>query len=522
MAERRSTDERRDNDERRHLRGRRRHAIQRTAVIEVSGAVLRVVLLDRPGDDSPDTVRAVSHIWRQEAVSLSSEKGLEEFSAALRDVTEQHQLRQCNVQFVLGGEYCVTKAVRGSNEQVASELLEIEQRSRLYLMLGPGEKVTVTKSQPLDARHEYAVAAVCNRKTLDTIYAAATKAGLQIESIEPALVATSRAIGRLEDVPAEPCLLVHLDQSAVEVGICHEGRLLLDYRPGGRTDPKELVELVCTHLSRLQRHVGRQLREAPPTLKRVYLCGEESAVEQAFPAFSACQQFEVERISPAKIQATWELASGVENTTTVPALGALLSSYLPQHERDAPNFMEHVLASTREPLKPILLRSAIPIAAVLLVALSTFFVNYRKQGGIDVLQEQVNSLAGAQTRARELRLKQAATQTKLTQVKILASKVHALPAGDVIARIGHCMPSDVWLSRMSFSEMKTIRLAGVSYLEAGVFDFVTWLEQAPGFEEVALRSTQPGKAENGPAINFDVELKLADFNGSIEEVARNE
>jgi hypothetical protein len=522
MSDRRSKLERRENKERRRARDRKRNANKRYAVIELSGATLHVVFLDRTPDDAADRVRALSHTWRHEATTLNNEKGLEELTAALRELSEAHNLQTAHLQFVLGGEYCVTKAVQGSNDHVANELQQLENRSRLYLMLGPGKKVTVSETQPLDARHDYAVAAVCNKKTLETIHNAAVRAGMQIDSIEPALISTSRVIGRLEDVPAEPCLLVHLGDSSVELGICHEGRLLLDYRPGGRTNPEELVELVCTHLNRLQRHVGRQLREAPPALNRVYLCGNESLVEKAHRAFSTRRQFEVEKIVPEAIQATWELVDGAEDSGTVAALGALLSTYLPKSERTAPNFMEHILASTREPLRPILLRSAMPLAAVLLVALSIFFVNYREQTKIDAIQEQLTVLATAQSRARELRLKLDASRTKLEQLTVLADNVQESPAERIVTRIGHCMPSDVWLTNMSIDRMETVQLAGTSYLEAGVFDFVNWLEQAPGFDEVALRSTQPGQSASGPIINFNIELSFNEFDEPVKKVARHE
>ncbi len=522
MSDRRSNQPRRNIAPRRHPRERRRHAKDRYAVIEIAGAELRAVMLVRKPDGAPDQVKSAIMQWRKEALSLNSEAGCAELAEALKEISEQHDLQGAQIQFVLGGEFCVTKAVLGSTEEVRNELQQLEQRSRLYLMLGPGEKVTVSNSRPIDARHQYAVAAVCNQKTLDTIHRAATQAGMQIESIEPALVATSRAIGRLVDAPKEPCLLIHIDQKTVELGVCHDGRLLLDYRPGGRTDPTELVEVVRTHLGRLQRHVGRQLHQPPPKLRRVYLCGEENAVERAFPVFSACEQFEVERIAPSKIQATWEFEKGTQVSATAPALGALLSTYVPSSERDAPNFMTHILASTRTPLQPILIRSAMPLVAVILIAFSVLFANFRQQSSINALQEQVDSLASMQAQARELRLKITSAEAKLVQIRALAESMQAVPAGNIVARIGHCMPSDVWLNKLVVENMRSIQIIGTSYLEAGVFDFVRWLEHSPGFEDVALRGTQPGRAPSGPAINFEVELNLADFNGPVEEVARNE
>ena len=491
-------------------------------VIEIAGADLRAVTLVGSEDNSADQVRIMTLRWRNEASTLNSDTGLSELTAALTELTEKHDLLNTKLQFVLGGEFCVTKAVRGTTEEVRSELQQLEQRSRLYLMLGPGEKVTVSRTQDIDARHQSAVAAVCNQQTLDTIHEAATRAGMQIDSIEPALVATSRAIGRLADVPDEPCLLIHLDESAVELGICHGGSLLLDYRPGGRTNPEDLVELVRTHLNRLQRHVGRQLRIPPPQLKRIYLCGEEASVERAFPVFSVCQQFDVVRIDPTNIQATWEFAEPVTNSEAVPALGALLSTYLPNSERDVPNFMEHILASTREPLKPILIRSLIPMAAVLLVVVTIFAFNFSKQQAVNEVQQQLDSLATVQARDRELRLQRGAAESKLRELTALAASVHSLPAGEIVARLGHCMPSDVWLNRLEIIGMKAIQLNGTSFHADGYSAFIKWLENAPGFEEVALRSTRPGQSASGPAIDFTVELNLGDWNGHVEEVARNE
>jgi len=549
MSERRNIQEQRRGQRPRRSKERRRHGNERFAVVEVASTDLRIVTLERTPEEQPDCVRSASLQWRIEAPSLNSGAGLAELTKALKEISERLDLSGTKVQFVLGGEFCVTRAMRGSSEEVRSELQQLEQRSRLYLMLGTGEKITVSNLRQIDARHQSAVAAVCNKKTLDTIQQAALDAGLQIESIEPALVSTSRLVGRLKDAPSEPCLLIHIEKGTAEVGVCHEGRLLLDYRPGGHTDSKDLVEIVQTHLNRLQRHVARQLQGPPPTLRRLYLCGEKSAVDSAMPLFSACEQFEVERIAPENIQATWEFEGNATDSAMVPALGSLLSTYLPSSERDAPDFMEHILASTRTPLRPILVRSALPLVAILLIALTLLFENHHQQSALDGLQRQVDALALAQGRARELRLKFSSLDSKLAQFKVLATGMQALPTASTVTRLGHCMPSDVWLSRLTIEDMQSVRLSGASYLEAGVFDFVRWLELAPAFEDVALRGTKAGQSASGPVINFDVELNLSDLlhdskspesvsfpsrrrppsrfqerliNASVEEVAHNE
>lgn len=519
MADRRLVESRRHGSERRkHQRGN----TNLVTVVEISGSDLRVALLRRLPEGKLDRVEAVTVTWRKEATLLNSEIGLQELTASLRALVEESGLYGSYFHFVLGGELCVTKAIRGTSDEVRAELRRIEERSRLYLSLGPGEKVMVTNSQPIDARHEYAVASVCSRRTLNTVHEAATRAGIQVESIEPALVSVGRVVGHLKDAPTEPCLLLYVDDNSVEVGVCYGGQLLLDYRPGGLTNPSDVGRVVHTHLSRLQRHSGRQLNGQTPSLKRVYLCGGNEAVSRAISSFDAYRDFEVSEILPESIHASWMMCDSTNNSAIVPALGTLLSIYSASDEQDAPNFMQHIIASTLEPIRPVIVRSLIPIAAVLLLGIAGWLLNVRLQGEVDRIQQSVDLLQPAQARSLELRLSLNATEEKIAELNRLVQSFQPVPEMDFIARIGHCMPNDVWLTRLVAEDMEHIKISGSSFLEAGVFDFVRWLGQAPGFQDVALRSTRPSQNGSGPAIDFNVELNLGDKNDSVREVARHE
>jgi Tfp pilus assembly protein PilN len=167
-------------------------------------------------------------------------------------------------------------------------------------------------------------------------------------------------------------------------------------------------------------------------------------------------------------------------------------------------------------------RSLLPVAAVLLVALGIQLLNLHQQATINGLQSQVDELAVAQAKARELQLRRGASEAKLAQLEKLADQLVPRPTADVLRRIAHCMPSDVWLSSLTIGEDETLALRGSSFLEAGVFDFVRWLELAPGFDNVALRGTKSGQSQAGPTVDFDVQLKLGDMNPAPEEVARHE
>lgn len=340
--------------------------------------------------------------------------------------------------------------------------------------------------------------------------------------IEPALSALTRAVTRLPDVPADPYLLINFTESATEIAIVHEGRLLLDYRPGGAAKPEDLPALLDSHLNRLNRHVARYLRTSVPGIKHAFLCGEETAMQTASKALGSRSPLEIRLVRPADVQATWELTKDAAQVATAPVLGGLLASYLSSDDVDAPNLMQHILEGRQEPLRPRLIRSGIPLAATVLMAIALAWLNSTKRQDLAGMQSELDGLATASARATELRLQLTGAQAKLHQLETLAGKLPAGLSAAAIRQLGACMPSDVWLSQLSITDRKQALVQGSSYLEAGVYDFVRWLELAPGFAEVALRRTSTASSASGPATSFELELSLSDFNDQAERVARHE
>lgn len=526
MSDRRESTDRRETADRRRPK-RRQTGDDQVLIVELNGSELLATLMRQQPEESTDVVTSFNLTWRSEAAVLNSELGQAELTAALRTIAKHFKLVTTAVHFVLSGEYCVTRAIRGTSEVVRTELQRISQRSRLYLSLGPGEKVVVSNTRTLDARHQHALVAVCNEKTLQTLKLAAEGTGLQIVSIEPALSVANRAVSRLPDLPETPYLLIHLDGSAPDIGVCQEGQLLLDYRPGGRTSPAELPALLQEHRNRLQRHTGRQLQQAPPELTTVYLCGQDHAVSEAFGVFMSQGDFQAVKADPQQVQASWSLLEGDSGQVSVPSLGALLANhYLADVDRDAPNLMQHIIASTQEPVRPILIRSAIPLAAMLVLALGMFVLNFHEQGKLSQLEAEYQELAPVETRAKELRLQLLRTESKAVQLQAVAAQLNRPLGSQTLQHLANCMPSDVWLRRLTLDHGKSIQLEGSSFLPAGVYDFVRWLEQAPSFAEVALKATRPTTSEAGPVTGFTLELQVADLNDQArtptEKVARNE
>ncbi len=105
--------------------------------------------------------------WRKEANSLHTEQGIVELTEAFRTLVTEERLAGAKVRIALGGEFCVTRVITGPTEDVRREFAELEERSLRYLTLGPGPKALAGNTQQLDARHQHALLAVANQRTLD-------------------------------------------------------------------------------------------------------------------------------------------------------------------------------------------------------------------------------------------------------------------------------------------------------------------------------------------------------------------
>lgn len=174
--------------------------------------------------------------------------------------------------------------------------------------------------------------------------------------------------------------------------------------------------------------------------------------------------------------------------------------------------LRHSLYSSQAPLKPVLLRSALPAAAVLLIAaiLSVVAGHFRAQARS--LRQAVDRFAVVEGRAPELRLQQASRQAKREQMEHLAAQLPGRTGDDAVRMLGQCLPNDVWLRSVEIVDLNALHVQGASFLEAGIYEFVRWLEAAPTFAEAALKGTTPGTSTSGPVTNFEVDVRLADLN----------
>ena len=517
-ADRRNAAERRFNGE------RRKPSEGRCAIIEVCRSMLHLALVaQNSNNDNPgDRVVTRSIRWRKEANSFHTEQGTIELTEAFRTLVSEERLTGARVRIALGGEYCVTRVITGPTDDVRREFAELEERSLRYLTLGPGPKALAGNTQQLDARHQHALLAVANQRTLDQLMQVAHTVNLQIESIEPSLIALSRAQAHLKSVCQDACLIVQLDEDVAELGICHRGRLLLDYRPGGHTNAENVAGVVAQHLSRLQRYIQRYHSYLDAPIRHVYLAGDAGAVARARKKFGELANFDVHVLEPADLDMPWKHAADVPGTDLAAALGTAMVLYSESTEQEGPNLIERALALHREPIRPILIRCAIPFAAVILVAVGLFVFQIKQWRETASLQTELEDLAPACARATELRLKLGSAEHKLAQLQALEQQLPQPGWQQIFSRISQSMPDDVWLDRLSVRDGLSASLAGASYTDEGVYGFVGYLKQVPDIAEIALEGTGVGQSATGPTTNFTLQLTLANAAGRSEKENRHD
>lgn len=511
MGNQRKTDRRQDS-ERRHIGDRRRGAEGRTAVFELCRSQLNCAMI--VGGEATDKVITRSIRWRGSAGSLHTEQGAAELTEAFRSIVQDERLSGAKVKIALGGEYCVTRVVSGPTDEVRKEFNSLEERSLRYLTLGPGRKILSRCFQQLDARHQHALLAVTSERTLELLTRIAGAVGVQIESIEPSLIALARAQANLSDGFQEACLVIQIDESAAELGICHRGRLLLDYRPGGKTGTEDVAAIVGQHLIRLQRYLKRCHGYLEAPLQRVYLTGDPRSVEIARQRFARLGQLDVQVLDPRELRVDWQFAGEVPDTQSVAVLGTALTLTKEVESLPGPNLIDGMLAQMREPLRPILTRSLAPLAAVVMVTVAIWLLHLVNWRQMAELRAELSSLAPMVARMTELRLQLSSADAKLVQLAKLEQKLQQPDWQRLLTRVSQCLPEDVWLERLVVRDGHFATFGGASFTDSGVYDFVGYLKKVPNISEVALEGTGLNQTQTGPTTTFDVKATLASFSGS--------
>ncbi len=495
---------------------RRNKNTLRTAVVELSGPRLNLVVIDESPSGQPSLVRTRTATWREPGQSMHSEAGTASLSSALKRLVAAEHLEGQKLHVALNGDYCVTRAVTGTKDHVRQELAKLQERSNLYLALGPGFKVVAVNVRALDARHDHGLVSVANRRTLDALATAARRAGVTIERVEASLVSLSRLVGHLGLDRESPLLLLNLGDDGAELGISHGGRLVLDYRPGGRSASADVASIVVRHLSRLQRYCDRYYRNASGKLQRVILFGPPDAIRSVQGELQGKGGLAAE-VLDLQQQTTWTLAEPAPNHDFRAALGAGLAGRPTHGVEPGPDLMADV-ASDSEPARWTALARAIwPVAAGVLLSLGMTGARFYEQAQCNKLRSRLAASEADQTRADSMRANVMATESMIEHLSALRSQLPAPDWADMLSNLAHCLPHDVWLRGVSLAPSGKMSISGSAYEENSVYEFMRWIDQAPDWDRVVLVATRPSQFRAMDTIDFDVECEFAGLAKNLEK-----
>ena len=458
----------------------------------------------------PTRVRTRSLQWRHKAPTMFSELGERELAAGLKQLVSQEKLLGQRVSLVLNGDFCVTRVKTGSADVVRRELAQLEERSALYLTLGTGPKALASSVRQIDARHQHALLTVCNKKILETIVDAADHLGIEIDTIEPSLVALSRCVGAIGRDTNRPVLIVMLNEAGIELGITYQGQLILDYRPGGRSAREEVAMIVTTHLARLERYCQRHYGYVEGRLDHVILCGTGEATEPVRKSLEREDAITLEMLDPTQVDPSWDFGEVETGSESSAALGVCLHTGDASTPRNAPNLMEQLRADKKTRLLPALVKTAWPVAASIVVALGLLALTIYEGRQNTVIANRLSEYETSKLRAGRLKTEMIYADKKASHFRALGEAISNAPWSRALGDVGHCMPDDVWLQRFDATGDGTVTMSGSGYSDDAVYELVGSLQQVPGISDVSLEGTHAGRGRTGRVIKFDVHWKFTD------------
>jgi hypothetical protein len=488
----------------------------RTAAVELSGPHLNMVVLEESAAGQPARVRTRLATWREPGQSMHSDAGLTSLSAALKRLVAEEQLDGHKLLVTLNGDYCVTRAAAGTKDRVRQELAKLQDRSNLYLALGPGLKVVAANVRALDARHDHALVSVANRRTLDSLAAAARKAGVTIERVEASLVSLSRLVGQLGRDREAPVLILNLADTGAELGISHGGRLVLDYRPGGRSATSDVASVVVRHLSRLQRFCDRYYRHSSGKLERAILFGPVDAVQSVQRAMQGQTGLVAEVLDPQDVGAVGSFAEPATSYDWCAALGACLGARSADGVDPGPDLMAEVSTDVEPARWTVLARVLWPVAAAVLLSVGLAGARLYEQSQCNQLRSRLTASEDDQTRAHEMRASVLAADSMIDHLSALRSRLHSPDWADTLSNLAHCLPRDVWLRGLALAPSGKMSISGSAYEENSIYEFMRWIDQAPDWDRVVLVATRPSQFRAMDSIDFDVECEFAALAKRIE------
>lgn len=506
--------DRRRATERRQNSDRRRGGEQRYVVLEIDGPNLRLAVSVKTTQSERRLLITRTLTWQKESSGLRSPAGAEELTAAIRQITAEERLSGAEAILLLAPPLCVTRTATAASAQIDKQLKELEERGHSYLALGGGQVTMASRAYQLDARHEHALLSIASRQVVEAAAEATHAAGLQLKRVESSTVSLCRTHGLAYPDEPEPTLLVSLSEHCVWLGVTQQGRLLLEYLPGGSAKPADLPGLVEKHLKRIQRFCARKHMGQFDSIKRLYLAGPDNLTAAAHRAFGVDSPLQVGVLDLSQGAEEWETRGEPLPSSFAATLGGAALKDPQGTAVEGPNLLEKWIRESRKHQRPILLRAAAPLAAVLLLAVGTLVANSFIGIKNRSLAQRVAEAEPVKGRFDQLRLELLSAEKQLQSLGQLAGGLPTTELPKIVSDIGHCLPDDVWLERLTVQDSADASLLGAGFSESGVYEFVGNLERAPSAGSVSLQETGARQDQEGPVTSFNLTATFGAAEGA--------
>jgi hypothetical protein len=425
---------------------------------------------------------------------------------AIDTLATRHRIGHQAVAVSLSGDFCVTRISTGTVDDVDHELGALASRIPRYLQLGPGGKLTGQIRETLSPGIDHALTAVGNFTRLKSLYEAFVSCHVNVAWIEPSLVSIARLAGVCELDQEKPILIADSFGQSWEVGITHQGRLLLDYRPAAAYDAETFATAIDQHLARLQRFCQRHRGMAQSSLSELYVGGPAEKVNVVLNRFSDQHSLHGATFRLPTERWTVEVPAEIESDS-VAAIAAVLPLIQPELHQNPPDLLQTI---RRERDQSRFIRAAItfsPLAvAALLLMVTTLWV-----GGLRRQSEQKQQQRDfVQTQMQATQARMATLQSDRRWVRHLGTikqKSVSPPLVDLVNQITRCLPPAATLASIRVDPDHSIMLVGKTADEAEIYEIVGYLRRLPDIQQAALLATASGGQLNGESESqFEVRL----------------
>jgi hypothetical protein len=430
----------------------------------------------------------------------------EQFQDRLQGLTQKWDLAGIPLHLALDSDFCVTRVSTGSAERVTKELEQLAQRVPRYLSLGPGTKLTGHQRMTIAPGLDYAVTAVANRNAVEKLFASLYQCKLQPVSAEPSMVSAARLIGKTRLDQQRPILLADCSGKTWHLGICHQGRLLLAYRPSAAWSATEFARVLDDHMPRLLRFCRRHRQLVDGDPDELYVIGPEDTTSKAVQALQQVSRVQVRPLDVHEDAFPGNLKTDVGRIGSIPALGALLPSIDPQANWIVPDISHSIEKQCTRTKRNRLLTTYWPaIASSVVLAGGWASLHLTRYHAGRHLEEKAS--VAQEVRIAQVRLSEfAADQEELKNLTNLQQHLGSTSWDQLLKSITECFPERTRIESIRFEGNEQVHLKGLVSQETQVFELVGWLRQLPQVREVALDGTAPAVAMGTECL---IRLKLA-------------